>query len=134
MKIKKTLALVLTAATMMSCASITASADRQIGNFSNFKVTYSGAEKFTDYLLKYTTGSRGVVNLSDDTGTAWITATMKNSNGAYRGGVNLQRGTRATFETTNAVAGYNYRLGLRKTNDTGGGTVTITGSWSPDES
>ncbi|WP_313538466.1 hypothetical protein [Enterococcus sp.] len=105
---------------------------RQIGEFSSFKVNYSGSEKFTGYLTKATTGRNGVVNLSNDTGTAWITANMKNSEGAYRGGTTLQRGKRAEFKTSNAVAGYKYRMGMRKTNDTGGGSVTIKGSWSPD--
>lgn len=58
---------------------------------------------------------------------------MRNSEGAYRGGVNLQRGQRLTFETPSAQAGYAYRLGMRKLNNTGGGSVTIKGSWSPDE-
>ncbi len=132
LNLKKALVSVLAVGVISSASVITASA-RQIGEFSNFKVTYSGNEKFTDYLLKFTTGLDGVVNLSDDTGTAWITANMKNSNGVYRGGVTLQRGTRATFATTNAQAGYEYRLGLKKTNNTGGGSVTICGSWSPDE-
>lgn len=130
--IKKALVSVLVIATVSSVGAINASA-RQIGEFKNFRVTYSGSEKFTDYLTKAVTGRDGVVNLSDDTGTAWITANMKNSDGVYRGGVTLQRGTRATFATTNAEGGYMYRLGLKKTNNTGGGSVTITGSWSPDE-
>ncbi|MDR1567803.1 MAG: hypothetical protein LBS33_03915 [Streptococcaceae bacterium] len=57
---------------------------------------------------------------------------MKNSEGAFRGGTEVQRGKRAEFATPNAQGGYYYRLGLRKTNNTGGGSVTIKGSWSPD--
>lgn len=129
--VKRILATVLAMATISS-AGVVASSARQIGEFENFKVTYSGNEKFTDYLTKAATGRDGVVNLSNDTGTAWITATMKNSDGVYRGGVTLQRGTRETFATTNAQGGYLYRLGLKKTNNTGGGSVTIKGSWSPD--
>lgn len=131
-KIKKILASVMAVATLSTAGAITASA-REIGEFEDFTVTYSGNEKFTSYLTKAVTDRDGVVNLSNDTGSAWITATMKNSNGVYRGGVTLQRGTRETFATLNALAGYLYRLGLRKTNNTGGGSVTITGSWSPDE-
>lgn len=55
---------------------------------------------------------------------------MKNSDGAFRGGTNVQRGKRKTFETVNAKVDYKYKLGLRKTNNTGGGKVTIKGSWS----
>lgn len=55
---------------------------------------------------------------------------MKNSNGVYRGGTTLQRGTRKTFSAVNAKVNYKYKLGLRKTNNTGGGIVTIKGSWS----
>ncbi len=51
--------------------------------------------------------------------------------GASRGVVNVQRGKRQEFETT-AKIGYIYRLGLKKTNNTGGGSVSIKGSWSPD--
>ncbi|MDR2833330.1 MAG: hypothetical protein LBV67_06425 [Streptococcaceae bacterium] len=105
---------------------------RSIGTFSNFSVTYKGGEKFTSYVTKATTGRAGAVNLSNDTGTAWISANMRNSEGAFRGGTNVQRGKRATFNTPNAQGGYWYRLGMRKTNNTGGGTVTIRGSWSPD--
>lgn len=105
---------------------------REIGTFQNFTVKYSGGKKFTSFLSKSSNGGNGVVNLSNDTGTAWITAQMKNSEGAYRGGCTLQRGTRKVFSNT-GKAGYVYRLGMRKTNNTGGGTVTIKGSWSPDE-
>lgn len=104
---------------------------REIGEFSSFKVTYKGAEKFTGYLYKAVTNGNGVVNLSNDTGTAWITANMKNSDGVFRGGVNLQRCTRKEFSST-GTAGYKYRLGLKKTNNTGGDSVVIKGSWSPD--
>lgn len=97
--------------------------------FTNFNVTYSGAEKFAPYSVKKD-ASNAVVNLASDTGTAWITATMKNSEGAYRGGTNVQRGTRATFPSVNAQVNYKYKLGLRKTNNTGGGSVTISGTWA----
>jgi len=101
-----------------------------IGEFSNFQVKYSGGERFTGYETKDGTGV-GAVNLSNDTGTAWVTANMRNSGGAYRGGTQVQRGKRAEFVTTNAEPGYSYRLGLKKTNNTGGGAVTIKGSWKP---
>lgn len=114
----------------MGVSSISAGA-RQVGSFSNFTVTYSGGEKFTSYLFKETTSSKAVLNLSNDTGSAWITGTVRNSEDGYRGDVTLQRGTRETFSTT-AKSGYKYKMGLRKTNNTGGGSVTIKGSWSPD--
>lgn len=129
---KKLLLTVLTISTIASAGTIAANA-REIGEFQNFKVTYRGNERFTGYLTKAVTGRKGVVNLSNDSGSAWISANMKNSNGAYRGGTNLQRGTRSTFKTPNAKANYQYHLGLKKTNNTGGGTVIIKGSWSPDE-
>ena len=105
---------------------------KSVGKFSNFTVTYSGGEKFTEPVSKWKNGGNGVVNLSNDTGTAWITANMKNSDGVYRGGCTLQRGTRKVFPNT-GLANYKYKLGLSKTNDTGGGSVTIKGTWSPDE-
>lgn len=120
-----TLALTLVAGTVPAYA-------RNVGYFSNFTVTYSGGEKFTDYVTKSNSGGKGVVNMNDDSGAAWITANMKNSDGQYRGGCTLQRGTRKTF-TNSGKAYYKYKLGLSKTNNTGGGKVTIKGSWSPDE-
>ncbi|AOH55982.1 hypothetical protein ABE28_016590 [Peribacillus muralis] len=87
------------------------------------------AEKFAPYSLRKS-NTRGVVNLSNDSGSAWITATMKNSDGVYIGGTTVQRGKRATFSAVNCKVGYKYKLGLRKTNNTGGGKVTIKGSWS----
>lgn len=131
-KVKNILITALAIATLTSAGTVSIYA-RQVGEFENFKVTYKGNEKFTNYLTKAVTGRKGVVNLSNDTGTAWITANMKNSNGAYRGGTTLQRGTRSTFNTPNAKADYKYHLGLKKTNNTGGGSVTIKGSWSPDQ-
>ena len=101
-----------------------------IGEFSNFQVKYSGTERFTSFETKEDTGN-GAVNLSNDTGTAWITANMRNSAGDHRGGAKLQRGTRVEFKTPKALPGYTYRLGLKKTNNTGGGVVTIKGSWKP---
>ena len=102
---------------------------QDVKTFSGFNVTYSGAEKFAPYSVREA-DSKAVVNLSNDTGTAWITATMKNSDGVYRGGTTVQRGKRATFNAVNAQVNYKYRLGLRKTNNTGGGNVTIKGSWA----
>jgi len=97
--------------------------------FTNFSVSYSGAERYAPFSTRQS-NTNAVVNLSNDTGTAWITANMKNSEGAYRGGTTLQRGTRKTFSAVNAQTGYQYKLGLSKTNNTGGGTVTIKGTWS----
>ncbi|HEX6593990.1 MAG TPA: hypothetical protein VF095_05310 [Bacillota bacterium] len=101
---------------------------RQVGQFSKFKLTYNGGEKYTRYLTKSVTNRAGVLNLSNDTGSAWITGHMRNSNGKSRGSVQVQRGKRATFSNT-GTANYLYRMGLSKTNP---GTVTIKGSWSPD--
>ncbi|KUF29640.1 MULTISPECIES: hypothetical protein [Lysinibacillus] len=97
--------------------------------FTNFTVTYSGAEKFAPYSVRHS-DTDAIVNLANDSGTAWITATMKNSNDVYRGGTTLQRGERKTFAAVNAAVNHQYKLGLRKTNDTGGGSVTISGSWA----
>lgn len=129
-KIKKIVAMSMTALTLITTA-LPVSA-REIASFSNFKVTYSGAEKFAPSCIKAVTGTNGVVNLSNDTGSAWITANMKNMDGEYRGGTNVQRGKRKEFKNKGA-AGFYYKLGLRKTNNTGtNGAVTIKGSWSPD--
>lgn len=97
--------------------------------FSNFEVTYIGAERFAPY-TKRLDATDAVVNLNNDSGTAWINATMKNSLGAYRGGTNVQRGERETFPSVNAEVGIEYQLGLRKSNNTGGASVVIKGSWA----
>ena len=130
MKLKKVL---LAATITLSLAGTVIPAyAKSVGTFSNFTVTYSGGEKFTPYVSKWKDGGNGVVNLTNDTGTAWITANMKNSDGVYRGGCTLQRGTRKVFPNT-GLANHSYKLGLSKINNTGGGSVTIKGSWSPDE-
>ena len=50
-KIKKILDSVMAVATLSTAGAITASA-REIGEFEDFTVTYSGNEKFTSYLTK----------------------------------------------------------------------------------
>lgn len=116
---------------LLTTLAVPVSAAQNVGTFSNFTVTYSGAEKFTAYRTKCHTNRAGAVNLSNDTGAAWITANMKNSKGEFRGGTTLKRGTRKTFSSS-GTENYKYRLGLRKTDNTGGGSVTIKGSWAPD--
>lgn len=49
---------------------------QQVKTFEGFTVTYSGAEKFAPYSLRMS-NTKAVVNLSNDTGTAWITAYEK---------------------------------------------------------
>lgn len=107
---------------------------RRIGYMNNFTVVYGTSvndEKFTDDLPKAVSNRDAVVNLENDNGTAWVTVTVRNSNNASRGSTNLQRGTRKEFDCT-GQAYYNYKLGVRKRYNTGGGKVTINGSWSPD--
>ena len=113
---------------MLSCGFGSA---KKVDSFNEFQVTYSGGERYTDYVEKDVTNRDGVVNLNRDSGSAWVTANMKDEEGNYYGGVTLQRGTRKTF-ASNGRKGQNYHLGIRKTNNTGGGTVKINGSWSPD--
>lgn len=125
---------IATAMALTLASGVVPAEARSIGEFSDFTVKYSnsGAEKYTEYVSKFTNGGNAVVNLKNDTGSAWITANMRNSNGAFRGGCTVQRGKREKFANT-GTAGYAYKLGLAKTNNTGGGKVTIKGSWSPDE-
>lgn len=106
---------------------------RQIGQFSNFEVTYSGGERYTSYLIKQTSKNTAVVNLSNDSGSAWIAARMVNSENKARGYLEVQRGKRGVMTTSGAKPGYSYRLGLKKARNTGGGRVVIKGSWSPDQ-
>lgn len=91
----------------------------------------STSEKYTDYEPKAADDRDAVVNLQEDSGTAWVTCTVRNLDNAYRGSTDLQRGTRKQFACT-GKAYYYYKLGVRKKNNTGGGKVTINGSWSPD--
>jgi len=73
---------------------------------------------------------RGVVNLTEGTNSAWVTASMRNSNNEYRGGVTLRGNERREFAQTSVAAkGFLYKLGLRKTD---AGSMTVKGSWSPD--
>ncbi|MFZ3591819.1 hypothetical protein ACOI1C_22055 [Bacillus sp. DJP31] len=102
---------------------------QQVGSVNAYDVTYQGKEVYTGYVGKDYNNGYGVVNLSNDTGTAYITATMGNSAGASRGIAAAQRGERVEFANTGS-AGYVYRLGLVKTNS--GTPVRVVGTWSPD--
>lgn len=131
-KSKKMLGAVMALSLVMSMSiSSVASATQDIGYLSKFTVTFSGGEKLTEERVKTISNGDAVVNLSDSSGSAWISATLRNSDGAARGGVDLQCGKRQEFTST-GQAWYYYRLGLRKTNTTGGSSIVINGSWSPD--
>lgn len=106
-----------------------AEADASVRSFSNINLTYNGGHKQAgNALTKSTTSKSGALNLTNDTGTAWIIGTLRNSEGSARGTVRVQRGKRATFTTT-AQQGYSYRMFVHKENP---GTVTIRGSWTAD--
>lgn len=128
MKLKKVVTVAALGLTLLGTAGGDVLA-QQVKSFSGFTVTYSGGEKFAPYSLRED-NTKAVVNLSNDTGTAWISANMRNSDNAFRGGTEVQRDTRKEFSTVNASVNYSYKLGLSKTNNTGGGEVTIKGSWA----
>ncbi len=122
-------------AMMLTLLAIPASA-RDIGSIYNFTVYYETTdvgEKYTSYCYKEYTNRSAVINLQETTANGkYITAIMRNSDGAPRGSTYLQVGTRKVFAST-GQAGYKYRLGLRKTYNTDGGlTATLYGSWCPD--
>lgn len=101
----------------------------QVGNINAYDVTYQGKQVYTSYVKKMYDNGKGAVNLKEDSGTAYITATMRNSEGDSRGICAAQRGERVEFPNTGS-ANYNYRLGLVKTN--AGDPVRVVGTWSPD--
>ncbi len=126
--------LVLTMAGVVSFGSFgsTASA-RNIGDLDGYTVYYDKTT-LTTKLKKTTAKQETVINLKNDSGSAWITFRMRNANGGGNyGTVALQRGSRAIMCTSGAAKDENYKLGMSKTYDTGGGQVTIVeGTWSPD--
>lgn len=104
---------------------------KSVGKLNSFKASYLGDEHFTGSIEKNVTNRKAVINLCRDSGTAWVTANMKDKSGNYYGSVTLQRGTKGYIKN-DGVRGKKYRLGIRKTNDTGSGVVDINGAWSPD--
>lgn len=107
----------------------TSIASADVGQVNAYDVTYQGKEVYTGYVKKAKTVKKGAVNLKNDSGTAYITATMRNSEGKSRGVAYAQRGKRVEFDNTGSV-NYVYRLGLVKTN--AGSPVRVVGTWSPD--
>ena len=108
---------------------------RNIEDFENFTVYYQTTtvgEKYTKYLYKTRNLEYAILNLTETTANGkWITAIMRNDDGEARGSVNMQVGTRKQFSTT-GMAGYKYRLGIRKTYNKDGLAAVLYGSWSPD--
>lgn len=106
---------------------------KEIGRFSGFNVTFSGVEKTTNDQEKHVTGRDAVVNLDNDTGSAWILVNMRKNTGELRGSTEVQRGKKEYIRLGNdSKKGQRFYLGMKKKHNTGGGNVTIKGRWSPD--
>lgn len=89
-KSKKLLGSVMAFSLVMSMSiSSVANASQDIGYFSNFTVTFSGGERVTGERYKQIDNEKAVVNLKEDSGDAWISATLRNSDGAARGSTEL---------------------------------------------
>ena len=134
-KFKKIVAVLLAVATVAVIGSgmIAQAQEREKDYFDGFKVTYSslGTERYTKSLTKLVTNRNAVVNLEKDNTSNWIMATVRNSDNASRGSVYIKEGTRKTFACS-GTRNYKYKLGLKKTNSSGGTTAYLYGSWSPD--
>lgn len=106
---------------------------KQVGQLDELTIRY-GQINQTYAVKKDSNVQQAVINLSKDNGSAWITCYMKScQTGNTVGSVSLQRGSRVIFSTTDASANKSYKLGLTKTYNTGGGSVSILhGTWSPD--
>jgi len=129
----KTIASLLTCSVIMGNVGISASA-RQIREFSNISASVGTERKVSSVPLTKSGSTDAVFNYSGGSASgdnSMVTATVRNSNKAYRGSCSAIRGIRKTFTTT-ATAGYEYDLYLTKTYS--GSSILVTGSWSPDES
>ena len=135
LNVKKCIAFVLCALMFVLSSNMMVSQARYIDDFEDFVVYYETTtvgEKYTRYLLKTRDLEYAVLNLTPTTANGkYITAIMRNDEGAARGSVNMKVGTRSQFATT-GQAGYRYRLGIRKTYNSDGLAATLYGSWSPD--
>lgn len=97
-----------------------------------YVISYGG-DRHTSYRMKYNAGANGVVNMNQDTGSAWVQHDMKDERGAIVAPrFYAQRGTRVTFRTGKAKIEELYRLSISKRYPTGV-PVAIKGRWSPDE-
>ncbi|MEG0258411.1 MAG: hypothetical protein RR651_00945 [Lysinibacillus sp.] len=117
-----------------------AASDKDVGRLTNFTVKYSGWTYHNDPVEKRadstsSNGSTTIVNLDQETGDAWVDCTIVANGGTvrYSGGM-LQRGDRQPFPyTRHALKNTWFKIGVKKTYNTNGGTVTIqAGRWSPD--
>lgn len=111
-------------------ASTTAFA-REIGEFSNFRVTSSYAK--TGYLTKAVSNRNYVINLEPSRSLSIkIKNRIVNSNGEGRSDVYRSTcGFRYSYSNW-ASGGYIYALQMSRENWFDG-PVALTGSWSPDE-
>ncbi|GEM_PF-6853144 len=105
-------------------------ASAKTGSINAFDVTYQGPTVYTGKATQATTKQVGYIDLTNDSGTAYITSTMYNSEGAYRGQTTAQRGKKVDLKHT-GTQWYEYKLGLVKTNP--GNPVRVVGTWSPDK-
>lgn len=104
---------------------------RNIGNLNNTTCTYDNWTS-SSAITKVYDNEQAVVNLSSDSGSAWIKCRMVDKNNNVAGSVCLQRGTRVSFDVIGKKNSA-YKLSMKKLYNTGGGKVTIiNGSWSPD--
>jgi len=104
---------------------------RNIGSI-NMTLSFGNGDLHTPLIGKTTNTRVGVVNLTGNNHSIWVVATMKNSANAHRGTVSMASNVRREFtQTSQAAAGYVYKLGLRTTSSPVN-AVRTTGSWSPD--
>ena len=126
--------------------TVEASSDKKLCKLTNFTVSYSDWKYHPTAVQKIknsTTsgGNSGIINLDRENGDAWVDAVIVPNGGTKRlASVSLQRGGREPLPyTSQALAGHYYKIGVKKTYNTGNQgsasnrAVTIeAGRWSPD--
>ena len=132
MKIKKTIASLLICGAVMGSMGVTASA-RYIREFANISAVVGTDTKVSNNPLMKCGSTNAVFNYSGGNSSgdsSLVTATIRNSDNAYRGSCSADKGERKVFSTSASI-NYYYDLYVSKTYS--GSSILVSGSWSPDE-
>jgi len=133
-KHKKVISAIIVVTTILTLAVISVSAHRNVANYS-ISVGYSG--KDSGSLTKCHNGNetygryRVAVDQTTASGLININTKLENSDHESRGSGKVAENTTGTF-TNSAVVNYNYHVNLKR-EYVWDSTVTVVGSWSPDE-
>lgn len=105
------------------------------GDIDNIKVRYGYGEEPTSTLTKDVSRRNGLVNLTKDVNSRWITAKMREGKekkgGEVSGVVTLQEGKKAEF-TNNGLKNNQYTLYISRTYKGNDPVSYVNGYWKAD--